>query len=427
LSEPECVLIIGGSIGGLASALALDPRRFQVVIVERDPAPPEIAPDAAFDRWERPGVPQFRHAHILLARLHTVVRDHHPALLQELLDVGITRSEVDQMLPPTHLERCTPQPDDDDLRHLWGRRATFEYVLRRHVGRLPHVRFVHGARVEGLAVEHKGEALHVTGLEVLTAEGARETLRGDVIVDASGTRSKAGEWLTAHGAVIETERHDSPYAYFCRHYRLRNPENEPPRRGTGANLDYLWYGLFCAEHGHFSIAMACPDEEQALVETLRRADGFDFRCGRMPLLAAWLADAEPMGKVHGAGNLANSWTRYGARGGPSVLGYFPVGDAHLRTNPMYGRGCSYAFVQAQTLAEALTERSEPGPRIERYLKRTRALLRTHFDSAVAADRLFLNRGRLQRGEALPPADRLLNYLYDEAFTPALHNSMFVAR
>jgi hypothetical protein len=84
-------------------------------------------------------------------------------------------------------------------------------------------------------------------------------------------------------------------------------------------------------------------------------------------------------------------------------------------------------VQAQALAEALTERSEPGPRIERYLKRTRALLRTHFDSAVAADRLFLNRGRLQRGEALPPADRLLNYLYDEAFTPALHNSMFVAR
>jgi 2-polyprenyl-6-methoxyphenol hydroxylase-like FAD-dependent oxidoreductase len=427
LSAPERVLIIGGSIGGLAAALALDPRHYEVVVVERDAPPPEVSPDEAFERWERSGVPQFRHAHILLARLHTVIRDHHPALLAELLAAGITLSEVDQMLPPTHVERSQPEPDDDDLRHLWGRRATFEYVVRRHVGKLPHVRFMHQTRVEGLVVERRGEALHVEGLELLSQSGARETLRGDVIVDASGTRSRGAEWLAAHGAKIETERHDSPYAYFCRHYRLRDPKHEPPRRGTGANLDYLWYGLFCAEHGHFSIAMACPDQEKALVETLRRSDGFDFMCGRMPLLATWLRDAEPTGKVHGAGNLANCWTRYGARGGPAVLGYFPVGDSHLRTNPMYGRGCSYAFVQAQILAEALSHAAAPEERIERYYQRTRTLLRTHFDSAVAADRLFLNRGRLQRGESLAPADRLLNYLYDEAFTPALHRSLFVAR
>lgn len=426
MSQSERVLIIGGSIGGLASALALDPRRYQVVIVERDGAPPELSPDQAFDGWERPGVPQFRHAHILLARLHTVIRDHHPALLQELLEAGLTLSEVDQMLPPTHVERCTPEPGDDDLRHLWGRRATFEYVVRRHVGKLPHVSFVHGARVEGLVVEPKGEALRVSGLE-LTRDGARETLRGDVIVDASGARTKAGDWLAAHGAKIETERHDSPYAYFCRHYRLRDPSQEPPRRGTGANLDYLWYGLFCAEHGHFSIAMACPDEEKALVDTMRRSEGFDFMCGRMPLLAAWLRNAEPTGKVHGAGNLANCWTCYGASGGPAVLGYFPVGDSHLRSNPMYGRGCSYTFVQAQVLAESLAQSEAPEQRIEHYYRRTRELLRTHFDSAVAADRLFLSRGRTQRGEPLPPADRLLNYLYEEAFTPALHRSLFVAR
>ena len=427
MSEPERVLIIGGSIGGLASALALDPTRHEVVIVERDAEPPELSPDAAFDAWPRPGVPQFRHAHILLARLHTVIRDHHPALLRELLEAGLTLSEVDQMLPPTHVERYEPEPGDDDLRHLWGRRATFEYVVRRHVAKLPHVRFVHGARATGLIVERQGDALRVTGLELLAESGVRETLHGDVIVDASGARSKAVEWLGAHGALVETERHDSPYAYVCRHYRLRDAKNDPPRRGTGANLDYLWYGLFCAEHGHFSIAMACPDEETALIETLRRSDGFDFMCARMPLLAAWLANAEPLGKVHGAGNLGNSWTRYGAHGGPPVLGYFPVGDSHLRTNPMYGRGCSYAFVQAQLLAEALSHTREPGERIERYYRRARELLRTHFDSAVAADRLFSNRGRLQRGEALPPADRLLNHLYEHAFTPALHRSPFVAR
>src|SRR5689334_14602967 len=141
------VLILGGSVAGLATALSLKHSGRQVVIVERDPPPPELSPERAFEEWERSGVPQFRHAHILLARLQTELRDHHPELLAELEQAGITRSQLDEMLPPTQLGRVPADPSDGDLCHLWGRRATFEYVLRRHVGRLPHVRFEHGAQV----------------------------------------------------------------------------------------------------------------------------------------------------------------------------------------------------------------------------------------------------------------------------------------
>jgi len=85
----ERVAIIGGGIGGLATALALKRTGCEVVIIERDAEPPNIAPDAAFDEWARPGVPQFKHAHILLSRLHTLLRDHHPELLAELRKAGL--------------------------------------------------------------------------------------------------------------------------------------------------------------------------------------------------------------------------------------------------------------------------------------------------------------------------------------------------
>ena len=42
-------------------------------------------------------------------------------------------------------------------------------------------------------------------------------------------------------------------------------------------------------------------------------------------------------------------------GAPRVLGLHAVGDAHTCTNPLYGRGCSLAMVQAQLFADSLDE------------------------------------------------------------------------
>jgi 2-polyprenyl-6-methoxyphenol hydroxylase-like FAD-dependent oxidoreductase len=430
LGKSGRIVIAGGSVGGLAAALALKNSGREVVIVERDPAPPEIAPEQAFDVWERAGVAQFRHAHILLARLQTEIRDHHPELLAELTQAGITLSALDEMLPPTQLGRVPPDPSDGDLSHLWGRRATFEYVLRRHVGRLPHVRFEHGVQVAGLLSESSPGALRVTGLE-LSRGDVRESLHGDVVIDASGARSKAPEWLEALGVKVTTELHASQYAYFCRHYRLRDASSSPPRRGTGANLDYLWYGLFCAEHGHFSIALACPTDEAELIARLKRPEGFDAACRELPLLAPWTSASELHGKVLGAGKLANRWIKYGGKhgdqGGPELLGFLPLGDAHLHTNPMYGRGCSSAFIQAHVLAEALAASDDPREQARHYHARTWELIRPHFESAVHADRMFLSRASQERGAPVPLGFRVLNWLYDRVWMPALLDSPLIAR
>lgn len=420
------VVVVGGGMGGLATALALKSSGADVLVIERDPEPLEIEPDAAFDSWNHPGVPQLRHTHIFLARLQTILRDHHPEFLAELEKVGIERASLDEVLPPGVAASYVPSKSDDDFLHLWGRRATFEYALRRHVRGLGHVRFLHDARVEGLVTEREGRHLRVRGVDVRRS-GTGETIAADIVVDASGVRSKIPDMLRATGADIRIERTESPCAYYCRHYAQRDARVNVPRSGTGAHVDYLVFGTFFAEKGTFSIAFACPEFEDELCDALRRPDGFDGVCRQIPVLARLIGGAEPISRVMGGAGLANRWTSYSRRGSSEILGLFPVGDCHVVTNPIYGRGCSMAFVQAHALAETLEKTADPLARARRYHRRVRELLRPHFDFCVAADRGFAVRARMARGEPVSLFDRLISKAYEKVLAPALEERPLVSR
>ena len=57
------VVIIGGSVAGMSSAIALSQQGLRVTLIERDGNPrPESLADAA--SWERKGAPQFHHPHV---------------------------------------------------------------------------------------------------------------------------------------------------------------------------------------------------------------------------------------------------------------------------------------------------------------------------------------------------------------------------
>jgi 2-polyprenyl-6-methoxyphenol hydroxylase-like FAD-dependent oxidoreductase len=422
----ERVVIIGGGIGGLAVALALGRTKRELVIVERDPEPPEIAPEDAFERWARPGVPQFRHAHILLARLQTMVRDQHPELLAELLAAGCELSTFTDALPAPHLPGYRPLPGDEDLLHLWGRRATFEYVLRRHVGRMSNVRFVHSARVDGLISEDRGRQVRVCGVE-LTRDDKPERLQAELVIDASGKRTKAPEWLRALGVAVTIDSRPSGFVYACRHYRLRDPAHPPSRRDGGGNLDYLGYATFYAEHGHYALTFGCPSDEKELADAMRRPEGFEALCAQFPVLQRWRSVSEPTTKVLGAGLFANTWIDYRTPGERELLGFLAVGDSHVETNPMYGRGCSAAFVQAEALAEALQANEDPSARARDYYERTRAQLYPVFELSANTDRLYHVRAKLRRGRAVPLPERVLNFFYERAFLRANQESLLVAR
>jgi len=61
------IVVIGGGFGGLTTALLLGRDGHQVTVLERDPDEPG-EPAAAFDRWARRGVPQFRLPHVFIPR-----------------------------------------------------------------------------------------------------------------------------------------------------------------------------------------------------------------------------------------------------------------------------------------------------------------------------------------------------------------------
>lgn len=420
------VAIIGAGIGGLATALALKNAGATVVIIERDPPPPDITPERAFDEWDRPGVPQFRHAHIMLARLQTRLRDDHPELRQELLDAGLELSTVDQVLPAWRYAGIEPEPGDNDLLHFWGRRPTFEFVLRRHVGRLPHVRFVHSAKVTGLITETTERALVVRGVEYSVGE-AHESLRADIVIDASGKNTKLPELLREKGVEIGIDNNPSGFVYSCRHYRLKDPNAAPPRQDGGGNFDYLGYATFYAEHGYYALTFGVPTDETELADTIKRADGFEALCDQLPVLKHWTQASEAKSKVLGAGRFENRWISYGGRKGLELLGYFAVGDSHIETNPMYGRGCASAFVQAHVLRDVLAEVSDPREQARAYYDRTRELLKPYFDLSVATDKIYHTRAKLRRGLTVPLPERVLNQVYEKVWLPATYMSPLMAR
>src|SRR5207245_10725666 len=97
-------------------------------------------------------------------------------------------------------------------------------------------------------------------------------------------------------------------------------------------------------------------------EEMRRAlaapDGFETVARSLVATAPWRVDgvADPITDVHAMAGLRNRYRPLvDGDGEPLVHGFVAVGDAAVCTNPLYGRGCSLAFVHAFGLADALHE------------------------------------------------------------------------
>jgi 2-polyprenyl-6-methoxyphenol hydroxylase-like FAD-dependent oxidoreductase len=424
VKDAETILVLGGGMAGLSLALAMQGSGKQLVIVERDGEPPAIEPHEAFESWKRTGVAQFRHPHVFVGRLHGLLRTRYPELFAELEAAGCRGSPLSEHLPPMLRDDYIAHPDDVHVAPLYGRRPTFEYVVRRYVGRLPHVRFVHDATATGLVHEPTPGGVRIVGLEIKRGD-AREVLRGDVVVDAAGRNSPVVEWLEQLGVSIKTRNQPSRLAYFCRHYRLRDGETEPEHRELSADLDYLKYAIFYAEMGHFAIAFGCGEDEPDVVELLRRPDGFDSMCRQIPGLARWVEKAEPVTKVLGAAKIVNRWTRVAHAS--RAQGLFLLGDSAFEANPIYGRGCAAAFVQSHVLADALRGASDFSTRAAKFQAGLQAEIYPHHRASGWADNLFRSNIERARGERASPVRWLISAIYEHIVVPAVLVDLFLAR
>ncbi|MEU2394900.1 NAD(P)-binding protein [Streptomyces sp. NPDC007369] len=384
------VVVIGGGVGGLATALLTARHGHTVELFERDTRAPGTALDRDFFRWHRPTVPQATQPHVLLGAARTLLRDELPDVYAEMLRLGAReRHELDwfDVRPPA-------RPGDEDLVMLHARRIVLESALLTALRAEEGAVLRHGEPVAGLRTEQGGaepgagagppaaSPVRVTGVTTKAGPYA-----ADLVVDAAGRRGGTERWLAAAGCRPPVvERHRTGLAYFCRWYRLPDGMQEGPRRPwavTGG--PFAGCAVFPADNRVFAVTLIVHTRD-ATRSALRDPALFESAARAFPPGAAWLdLGAEPLSDVLATASLDNRWSALVDEQGPVVAGLVPVGDAITHTNPTLGQGTSLALWAA--LRVARTAGRDPGS--ARYAAEHHAwavrTLKPWFDFQVVAD------------------------------------------
>ncbi|MFE4974797.1 FAD-dependent oxidoreductase [Kitasatospora sp. NPDC056651] len=388
-------VIVGGSLSGLATALALAERGRPVRILERSAPPPEGPAGKAAGLWHRPTVPQGDHSHILTSLGVRVLRERAPRLLDTALEEGARLLDLTAAEPTTARRR---QDGDEQLVALAARRPFLELLLHRAVRSLPGVTISHGTSVRGLLLD-AGRA-RVTG--VVTDRG--EHVPAAFVVDATGRRARSRDWLADAGVTV-AEGLSSPTRLraFTRYYRLNAADGALPgplNRGNAAGgiWDHYAAVVHPADNGVFAISIGAPTSDPP-TDALREPAALTAAARLSPHVGAWADErvATPLTPVRAMTTPPNLLRSTATVDGRPVLGLFPIGDAVCVTDPLYGRGMSLALAHAFRTADLLDDGpATEADRSEAAARLADTLLRPWFDQAVHDS---LARGRLWQARA----------------------------
>jgi 2-polyprenyl-6-methoxyphenol hydroxylase-like FAD-dependent oxidoreductase len=396
------IIICGGSVVGLTTAMLLARDGHEVTVLERDQVPAAPA-DQAWDGWERSGVAQFRQPHVLLARTRHVLEAELPGLTDDLLAAGCVRLDQLAAIPPA-MTGWQREPDDDRLVTITGRRPVVESVLAAAAASTPGVTVHRGTGVTGLLTgpltgpPRTAGIPHITG--VRTAGGE---LHADLVIDATGRQTKLARWLAAAGAKPLTEEaEDSGFVYYTRYFT--GPEPPALIGPVVTALGTISLLTIPGDNGTWSVTVFAASADKPL-RPLREISRFMAVVGACPLQAHWL-DGEPLTGVLVMAGILDRYRRFVTGGQPVATGVVAVGDAWACTNPSAGRGISVGLVHAQQLRDAVRESAgDPLALAHEFDRRTEAEVTPYYRGQVATDRgRIAEMDALRAGTEPPPPD-----------------------
>ncbi|MEY9962629.1 2-polyprenyl-6-methoxyphenol hydroxylase-like FAD-dependent oxidoreductase [Streptacidiphilus sp. MAP12-16] len=359
-SRPRRAVVLGGGMAGILAAAVLTDHADEVVVVDRDLLPDQARP--------RKGLPQARHAHLLMSGGARAVETLLPGIIERWAGAGAHRIAL-----PTGMVVLTQvgwMPRWPEMQFAMAcTRDLLDLVVRGQVLARPRITLSEGTE----AVALLGDPGRVTGVRVRRqgADGS-ERLEADLVVDASGRGSQAARRLTELGLpAVSEETVDSGTVYASQVFRAPSgtedfplvsvlPHSATPRPGQGATLVPI-------ENGRWLVTLSGtrggePTRNPADFEPFARGLGDQ-------IVADLIARAEPLTEVHFTRSTVNR-RRFFERLPSWPDGFISMGDAVATYNPVYGQGMSVAAQSAAALREVLRERDLGSPGLARRVQQS---------------------------------------------------------
>jgi 2-polyprenyl-6-methoxyphenol hydroxylase-like FAD-dependent oxidoreductase len=379
------IVVVGAGVVALGTAMLLAGDGHRVIVLERDPDGPPSDPVEAWERWQRPGLNQFRMAHAFLGGFRAVVDAELPGVSESLQDAGGLRVNFIRDVLPAEMSGGW-QDGDERFEWLTGRRVLVEAVAGLTSG-----------------ASARTGVPHVTG--VRTKDG--ESIPADLVLDMSGRRSALPGWLQDIGARRPVEElEDSGFMYFGRHFRSADGSVPPMFGPAQIHWGTISSLTLPADNGTWSVVLVTGSKDTAL-RSLREADRWEAVVRGLPLVAHWL-DGTPIDDgVQVMARLEDRYRGFVVDGNPVATGVVAVADSWACTNPSNGRGASIGMLHALTLRDQLrvVGLDDPAAFAEAFHAATAETVEPWYRATLTSDRHRL--GEVEagiRGVAYDPQD-----------------------